>query len=502
MSAHLFAEAGGTAGSHGQSRPSNDHCEPPGDQRREAVPAVGVGPLLSVRVQPSQRSAAALLLQRTCGNRAVQRILEDGASGPSRVPRIQRDTGVPGATPTTLRMRDTLEDLHYSLEQSDRGELWELIAGLRPASPPLAPLLQLPSPPEPKGDARPTLLIFGPLSTDQTLRALTQAPYKPDWLDRMLRPETLEEQANSESKVDVYIAYSNDGTGNIANQGTGSDQGDTAGLRGDAIFNKHGTGLSRIGLTLIGMTTPRPTRPAGAPFGPETTYQTPKGPYSGALTVDVGVTVLRSGGSVVDFVASAGVDSREWGKLIQDFIHEKVSNSPLFPWPSGTKPLVEGGIIWRHTIEDLTKQSFAGLSYTGRLELDAAALTGTRRSEATVGARFVIRTEKVRTSTGDIWVEFSPVGAFARGFVRYNDGREQSLAGAEVGVNSSIMINFGRFGLGLRGEAMSSSDPAFQTAAEAGSHPTAFKASPLVGQGYGMPAGHHGTGQLIFKISF
>lgn len=465
---------------------------------------VGSGPPNQVPVPARPESqtltpSGVLRLQREVGNAALTPVLRSAG--------LQRDTDPTGdrqspPNPTSLRMRDPLDELQVSLEQSGRGPLWGIIAGLpQPKSSP-APLARLLPSLQPTGDApQRTQMVFGPLSTDEALRALTQAPQKPDWVDRMLRTETLEEQAASESDVDLYVVYSNDGTGNVANQGSGADQGDTAGVKGYATFNKHGTGLSRIGLTLIGMTTPRGTLPEGASFGPESTYQTPKGPYSGALTVDVGVTVSRSGGSVIDFIASAGVDSREWGELIQDAVHE-VSKSPKFPWPSGTKPLLEGGVTWNHTIDDLTNENFAGLSYTGRLELDASAITGTRRTEGTVGARFVIRTAKVRTGAGDISVEFSPVGVLARGFVRYNDGREQALPGVEAGVNSSVMLNIGRVGLGLRGEAIASTDPAFQTGTEAGSHPTALKASPFVGEGHGMPAGHHGTGQLIFKVSF
>ena len=28
-----------------------------------------------------------------------------------------------------------------------------------------------------------------------------------------------------------------------------------------------------------------------------------------------------------------------------------MSDSPIFPWPSGTKPLLEGGLKWNKTIE-------------------------------------------------------------------------------------------------------------------------------------------------------
>jgi hypothetical protein len=151
-------------------------------------------------------------------------------------------------------------------------------------------------------------------------------------------------------------------------------------------------------------------------------------------------------------------------------------------------------VAWNRTINDLMTDDFAGLEYRGHLEIDAAALTGTRRTEGTLRAKFVIRTAKVYTPVGPISVEYSPVGALVRGFVRYNDGREEVLAGVEAGVNSSIMVNMGNVGLGLQGEAVISTDPAFQTGNPAGSHPAALH--------YGMPAGHHGTGQLILKMSF
>ena len=329
------------------------------------------------------------------------------------------------------------------------------------------------------------------------LEALTQVPNRPGWLENALRP-----RPEQESTIDFYAVYENDGLGPLPNQGSGSDQGRTAGGSARAEFNKQGTGLTLIGVTVMEMTTPRGTLPEGSPGGPASTYETPAGPYSGVAAIDLGFTVARSGTAKLDFMLTTGIDSREWGELVQDFIHEKISDSPVFPWPSGTKPLLEGGLRLNKTIPDLTKEEFAGLSYTGRLELDAGVVTGTRRTEATAGARFVIRTAKVHTPAGAISLEFSPLGAFARGFVRYNDGREGVLPGVEGGVNASIMVNVGQLGIGLRGEGTVSTDPAFQTGLPAGAHPTALKASPVVGDGYGLPAGAHGTGQLILKLSF
>jgi hypothetical protein len=446
-------------------------------------------------------------LQRECGNACVLELLADrGGRRELAAPSVQRDgaepatggTGSPG-TPRTLRMRDPLDDLRANLERVGRGDLWRLLAG-RPVR--LSPPFDLPRivpEREPGRPGQPTRLVFGPLSGDDVLRALTSVPDKPDWLTRALRP-----RAARESKGDLYLVYENDGKG-FPNKGSGGDQGDTAGFSGGVNFNKQGLGITRVGVTAMEMVTPRGTLRPGDAFGEESTYETGKGPYSGILAAEIGVTVSRSRKSRVEILVRGGIDSREWGKFVQDIIHKYVSHSPLFPWPSGTKPLLEGGVNWHHTIDDLYSKEFAGLKYRGRIELEANALTGTRRSEGTMQARFVIRTAEVQTPAGPISVEFSPAGALVRGFVRYNDGREEPLAGVEAGVNSSLMVNIGRVGIGLRGEAIVSSDPAFQTGTEAGSHPTALKASPFVGSeggGYGMPAGHHGTGQLIFKLEW
>jgi hypothetical protein len=61
------------------------------------------------------------------------------------------------------------------------------------------------------------------------------------------------------------------------------------------------------------------------------------------------------------------------------------------------------------------------------------------------------------------------------------------------------MVNLGRVGLGLAGEMLLSTDPAFQTPLEAGEHPAV---APFAGWLKSGPAGHHGVGQLIFRIGF
>jgi Domain of unknown function (DUF4157) len=334
---------------------------------------------------------------------------------------------------------------------------------------------------------------FGPFSPDAALRLLDQVPEKPDWFADMLR-----QRQRPEYGWDLWVVYENDGSGIVPNFGSGSDQGRTAALYIYGKRRRPALGLSRVGVTAIEMTTPRGELAPGAPFGSESTYRTAPGPYSGVASLDVGVTVARGGNSSVEVSASVGVDSQAWGKLVQDFIHTKLSDSPLFPWPTGTKPLVEGGLSWHHTINDLRKGDLYGLTYTGRLEFDTAAVTGTRRTEGSLRARFVLRTAELNTPVGALSFEFSPIGALARGFVRYNDGRVAPIAGVEAAVNGSIGVNLGRVGLGLAWEMLSSTDPAFQTGLDAGTGPTGAK----LGTVESGPAGHHGTGQVFLRIAF
>jgi hypothetical protein len=456
-------------------------------------------------------------LQASAGNQAVARLLASAASpagltsapgerhsraqGNAAVERMLLRDQPPEAAPADVRKQDPVQDLRLGLQRRGKAPLLSLLDGqqltLSPpfALPRLVPLIATP-------DAVPTQIAFGPLSSDAALKAATQLPQKPDWWERALLPRDRQESA-----VDVYIIYENDGSGPAPNFGAGSDQGRTAALYIYALFNKHGTGLSRLGVTPMEMITPRGTLPEGAPKDQTSTYQTAAGPYSGVASIDVGVTVSRTGSSSVEILGSVGVDSREWGELVQGIIHRKVSDSPIFPWPSGTKPLVEGGVRWNKSINDLTRDSFAGLKYTGRLELGAGALTGTRRTEAGADARFVIRTGEVQTPAGAISFEISPLGVFARGFVRYNDGRAAPIGGVEGGATASFMVNMGRVGLGLQGQTTVSTDPAFQTGQAAGDHAAGLGQSPVVGKDqagnpYGPPAGAHGTGQVILKFAF
>ena len=458
-------------------------------------------------------SATVMRLQASAGNRAVARLVgsppPSSALAPATGERHPRALGnaalermlLRDQPPVAAPPKDPVEDLRLGLQRRGKAPLWSLLDGQQLTLSPSFALPRLVTPSLTPG-AVGSQLVFGPLSSDAALKAATQLPQKPDWWERAVQP-----REGAESTVDVYIVYENDGSGPFPNMGAGTDQGRTAALYIYAIFNKQGTGLSRLGVTPIEMTTPRPTLPAGAPKDQTSTYETPAGPYSGIASIDLGVTVSRTGTSSVEIFGSVGVDSREWGELVQGIIHRKVSDSPIFPWPSGTKPLLEGGLKWNKTINDLTQESFAGLHYTGRLELGASALTGTRRTEAGADARFVIRTGKVHTPAGAISFEISPLGLFTRGFVRYNDGRESPIAGVEGGATASFMVNVGNVGIGLQGQTTLSTDPAFQTDRQAGDHPLGLSQSPIVGTDqsgnpFGPPAGAHGTGQLILKFAF
>ena len=93
----------------------------------------------------------------------------------------------------------------------------------------------------------------------------------------------------------------------------------------------------------------------------------------------------------------------------------------------------------------------------------------------------MIRTAKVKTSLGDVSAEYSPIGAFARGFLRYSDGRTSDFAGVEGGLSTSAMVQIGRLGIGLKGDITVSSDRASQTGNPAGSPPLLSPLSEQLG---------------------
>jgi hypothetical protein len=302
----------------------------------------------------------------------------------------------------------------------------------------------------------------------------------------------------------LWVVYQNDG-GPPFNPGSGSDQGPTASLAVFMTFDRKRTGLTRLGWTVIDMRTPRPTLPAGEPFSSTSSYQAPRGPYSGISSIDFAVTVHRTGTLKVDVTGSAGVDSSKWGKFVQDFIHTKVSNSPLFPWPKdSTKLYAQGGMAVLLTPNlVLNKDQVYGIAYAGTIELGGSVTAGTHRTEASAEARYVIRTAKAKTPLGDFSLEVSPIGAIGRAFLRYNDGREEGFAGVEGALTTSVMVQLGRLGIGLSGQILVSTDPALNTPNAAGSRPVLSPLKEIPGQEpLGGPAGHHGSGSLVLRWEF
>lgn len=398
-----------------------------------------------------------------------------------------QDTGAASTQAVTPPASAVTAGLRLALEREGCPDLWRLLDGqtLTLAPPFPAPKL-VPDASAPM--FAPMRAAFGPLAASDPARA-------PALLEAGRLPG---QEAEPTAAWDLWVLYENDGSGIVPNFGSGSDQGRTAALYVYAKRRRPTLGLSRLGITPVELTTPHGALPAGAPKDAGATYRTPPGPYSGVVSLDVGVTVHRQGQISVEVFGSAGVDSQAWGKLVQDTIHTKISNSPLFPWPTGTKPLAELGVAGHQTLDRLTSGDFRGLQYTGRLEFEESAVVGTRRTEGSLRARFVLRTAELRTPLGPIWLEMSPLGGLVRGFIRYNDSRAATLHGLEAGASYSFMVNLGRVGLGLAGEMLMSTDPAFRTDVPAGGHPAL---APQVGWVESGPAGHHGVGQVIFRLA-
>ena len=407
--------------------------------------------------------------------------------------------GIPRLTLSELRL-----DLKHTCELKNHYALWETLENLPTVPPNLfaGKLPPLPGRKNPKTGIDISRFVFGPLPSDVAMAMLLEENLSA--LATELNKVLLLDQIRKEH-VTLWMVYENDGDLPF-NPGSGSDQGPTARLALYATFDHGHKGLSKLGVTVIDMRTPRGTLPEGSAFNSSAQYDTEAGPYSGIASVDFEVTVHKTGTLKINVLGSMGVDSSDWGKLIQDFIHKKISDSPVFPWPKdSTKPFGEFGVAILHSPNwILTQNNIAGISYQGKIEFDANAVVGTHRSEAAVGAKIVLRTATVQTPIGNLNAEYSPVGAFVRGFARYNDGRVAGKFGIEGGVNTSAMIKVGQLGLGIEGSIVSSTDPALQTGNPAGSAPLLNPASgkDSHGNSLGGPAGHHGTGQIILSWSF
>lgn len=392
-----------------------------------------------------------------------------------------------------LSLGDVKLQLDGVLHSSRRDFLWQALNKLPVTVPPpaLAKLLG-------RSGALDLSFLFGPLPGEEVL--LFFLAEKLDSLATEMNKILLLDQLNTE-QMTFWLAYVNDG-GPPFNPGSGSDQGPTARLSLFVTFDKMRTGLTKLGVTVIDMHTPRGYLD-GQAFDSSSTYHSDKGSYSGIASLDFEVTVQKTGLVNVKILSSVGVDSSEWGRFVQDFIHKKISGSPLFPWPRDvTKPFAEVGAAALVTPQwVLTQDTVLGFKYHGKIEFDAKAVAGTHRTEATVGARVVLRTATIDTPLGNLNLEFT-TGAFGRGFMRYNNGSEGVRFGIEVGGSSSFMLKVGSLGIGVEGQITASTDPALQTNNPAGSAPLLNPLSSLAGEPTGGPKGHHGLGRVIMSWTF
>lgn len=386
---------------------------------------------------------------------------------------------------------DNAVRLHFQMMLSEREYLWKLINKL-----PITRVFPTPQliPPV-KGHQLKGInvsrLLIGPIPSAETILIFLSEGL--DSLATEINKLLLLDQIR-ESQKTFWLLYENDG-GLPFNPGSGSDQGKTAKLSLFVTFDDMRSGLAKLGLTVIDMHTPRGYL---APGKPNSQYRVKdSGPFVGRTSVDFEVILKKTGSLKVNILGSIGVDSSDWGKLVQGLIHTKISGSPLFPWPKrSTKLFAEiGSVLLLTPKRILYERDFLGLKYNGKIEFDAKAIVGTHRTEAAIGARVVLRTATVSTKIGDLKVEFSPIGGQVNGFVRYNDGRTLGSVGVEGSVNSSFWIKVGNLGLGIVGGITLSTDPSLQTANPAGS-------APLLSPLSGGPKGHHGVGRVLLSWSF
>ena len=100
------------------------------------------------------------------------------------------------------------------------------------------------------------------------------------------------------------------------------------------------------------------------------------------------MTVSKNDDRRIEIFGAVGIDSSSWGKKVQDFIHNHISDSPLFPWPKrGLKLFAQIGTAIHVTPNFLKMQrEVRGWGYRGHVEFDGKFETGTHKTEVTVGA--------------------------------------------------------------------------------------------------------------------
>lgn len=292
----------------------------------------------------------------------------------------------------------------------------------------------------------------------------------------------------------LEIVYENDGTG--INPGGGTDQGPTAKFY--AFLHrkkKNGKGHYSLGATIMDMHTPVPPKDHTVPAGRqkhETVYDVKdKGPYSGIAALNFGVTYYQNGGWSLNFLQSVGIDDPRWGKVVQDFIHEKISNSPLFPWQGDKKLFLETGINASYT------RQFKMMDVSGRIVLGTGVKFGTRGMEADWTAKMELDLIKLKG-----WERpLLSVEAGGKGNAHYrrNDGREFTHKGLEGGFIGGLKLSLGkRVSLVLTYEDIYSSDRTKQTGRRLSDTGWGQKFPPFRGR----TAGGHNKGGVKLLVHF
>jgi hypothetical protein len=306
----------------------------------------------------------------------------------------------------------------------------------------------------------------------------------------------------SRTGTTFYLIYGNDGRG--VNPGRGSDQGRTAYLafgwdmktnKGDPTSPEH-----HIRITAIDMYTPKalgtpPREPGVEPR--DTTYATgPRHPYSGVASVEFGITTYADGGWRIDRLVAIGVDVPALGKVLQDGVHDYLSNSPHFQWQERKiKPLFEAGV---HATRQSRTLKFDSLSLTGRMEVSGGFLAGSRRTEADLSCKYIVEQAHLRGPDAVYW-EMS-LGALARGFVRYNDGRPSADVGVEAGFIGELAAHFGkRTTVRVQYTDIQSTDPAYQTRNTADELALGQEIAPVSAS---TGKGGHGIGFVKLELHF
>lgn len=403
-----------------------------------------------------------------------------------------------GIVPSTLRMRDAPpipltfdEQVKVALEHARAAgnSFMEGVIQDAKKSPANLALPKLISSAPPEKQAFPPFQFELELSQEQTHKL------------KVTHPELL---ASLPKDSTLYLIYSNDGRLPL-NPGRGSDQGRTASFALGAHHKSNKDDPAspeyHFELTVVDMYTPRPL---GTPMrGPglqprETTYATEVVyPYSGIVSAEFGITTHADGGWRLDRLIAIGADIPRWGKFLQDAIHN-LSNSPHYEWQERQiKPLVEGEVGATHQSRTMDLKVF-GMSLNGQVEVSAAIRGGTRRSEADLSGKLILKEARLRGPDATYWE--TALGAKATGFLRYNDGRTGVDSGVEAGFTGEFAIHFGdRNTLRFTYTDIQSTDPAYQTNTKADDLALGQRVAPIA---VSTGKGGHGLGSITFEHNF